>query len=122
MDYDLKCLCATELGWQLNAVDALLLVDQVARLVDEAHQLVDALRPIVQHIRRSLLRLKVNDAGRPIDLDRDRAVVDQLGQVLFGLAVRQTEQLAHALDVDARVVVWDDADILQYRKETNSVL
>lgn len=98
----MKC---AELGCQLNAVDALLLVDQMTRLVDETHQLVDALRPVVQHIGRSLLRLKVNNAGRSIDLDGDRAVVDQLGQILFGLAVRQTEQFAHALDVDARVVV-----------------
>lgn len=99
-------------GRRHDLVDALFLVDQVARFVHQIHQFVQPEGPVVEDLRGGLLRREVDDAGRSVRLDGERTGVDHPRQVLLALGLAQVQQFGHALQVNARVVVGDDAHVV----------
>lgn len=95
-----------------NAVDNLLLGDQVASLLDQSQQCVDVLGPLVQDLVGMLGFGKRHKTRWPVNLGIDRLGHHQLGQKLLALLVWQIQKLCQALCCDAGVVLGDHANVL----------
>lgn len=90
--------------------------------VDAGHELVESGCPIVEHLGLALLLGEVNDAGWSVDLDFQRAVVDELGEEFFGVRLLEFQQLSHAGSADTGVVIGDDANVLKILKSSRNEL
>ena len=97
---------------RLDARHHLLLSDQMVHTLQEAEQALHVPAPLVEDIVRVARLGEGDDAGWPVDLGVDGLRRHQLADVLLCLVLCQIQKLGQARDLDASVVLCDDADVV----------
>ena len=95
-----------------NAMNYLLLGNQVASLLDEPQKCIDILRPLIQNLVGVLGFRKRDNTGRTIDLGIDRLRHHELGQEFLAILGGQIQKLCQTLSCNASVVLGNDTNVL----------
>lgn len=85
----------------------------MTRFIDQVHEFRYIECPIVENVTWRFLCGEMNDARWTIDFHRQRIVIGQLRQVFLGLFGWQFQQFTQTIQIDAGVIVGNDANILK---------
>jgi hypothetical protein len=85
----------------------------MSSLINAGHQFVQSTRPVIENLRLTLLLCEINDSGWTIDFNFKRCVVDQLCEHFLGSEFIEIQEFSHSDDINAGVVIGDDADVLK---------
>ena len=100
------------LGSGENPSHHLLLGDEMINALQQSQQILHITAPFIQHIVGIPRLGKIDQPRRPIDLGVYRLQRHQLADVLLRLLLGQVQQLRETTQLDPRIVLGHDPDIV----------